>query len=332
MVPILRSGHWHSRARQINRKQIPGVEVALDEVPTISADSMYLHEKGEHPTLMAVDHTSGRVMSYALPDKSILTGDGCIQKRFSRDVDNVGHKDVKIMIQGDQEHCMVALQHEVQRIRTSKTVPVNSPVGESECNGRVGNAIRRVQDRVRKPKCQIECETGMSPEKHLPIMTWIVRWAGEFLSKYSIGVDRKTAYERIRGRTCDRPIAYIGGHVWYKPLNAPATDVEKVEPRMLEGAWLGVNERTEEQLIGTKHGVVKCRTVERRPQGSQWNAAAIAEMKGTTWQPTPGMMTGKVLTAIPKEAHGRRPSGKVGVEVVVENKASDNSEVKTRLS
>ena len=29
---------------------------------------------------------------------------------------------------------------------------------------------------------------------------------------------------------------------------------------MLDGVWLGANERTEEQLVGTKNGVTKCRT------------------------------------------------------------------------
>ena len=50
-------------------------------------------------------------------------------------------------------------------------MPANSPVGESECNGRAANVIRRVQDRVRTLKCHIEDKTGMQFGKHLPIMT-----------------------------------------------------------------------------------------------------------------------------------------------------------------
>ena len=69
----------------------------------------------------------------------------------------------------------------------------------------------------------------MTSDKHLPIMTWIVKLVGELLSKYSIGTDRKTAYERIRGRTCDRPVAFIGEHIWYKPLDAQASDEEKAD-------------------------------------------------------------------------------------------------------
>ena len=63
------------------------------------------------------------------------------------------------------------------------------------------------------------------------------------LSKCSIGIDKKGAYERTMGRTCDKPIAYIGEHIWYKPFDIPANDEDEVEPRMLEGVWLGANER-----------------------------------------------------------------------------------------
>ena len=77
----------------------------------------------------------------------MLGGDGWIQKRLSQDIDNAGHKAVKVCIKSDQEASMVALQHEVQRIREARTIPVNSPVGESESNGRAENAIQRVQDK-----------------------------------------------------------------------------------------------------------------------------------------------------------------------------------------
>ena len=39
------------------------VDSKVDEVPPISMDFMYLHETGEHPILVAADHSSGRVWS-----------------------------------------------------------------------------------------------------------------------------------------------------------------------------------------------------------------------------------------------------------------------------
>ena len=55
-------------------------------------------------------------------------------------------KDAKQGPKSDQEAAMVALQAAIQRIRTAKAIAINSPVGESEANGRVENAIRRVED------------------------------------------------------------------------------------------------------------------------------------------------------------------------------------------
>ena len=124
-------------------KEVPDVEVKLDKVPTVWIDFMYLYEKGVRPTVIAIDHESGRMWSYALKDKTILGGTGWIQKRPSQDTDNAGHNEVEAMTKSDREASMVALQHEVQRLREAKTIPVNSPIGESESNGRVENAMRR---------------------------------------------------------------------------------------------------------------------------------------------------------------------------------------------
>ena len=117
----LRDPHWRIR------KEVPDVEVTMDKVPTISFDHMYLYEKGKQPTLVCIDHESRRVWSYELSTKVVLSGDGWIQRRVAQDIDNAGHKDIRVMVKSDQAHAMVALQEEVQRLRSAKTIPVNSP-------------------------------------------------------------------------------------------------------------------------------------------------------------------------------------------------------------
>ena len=151
--------------RKTQRKEVPDTEVVMDRTPTISVDLMYLHTKGVQPNLVMVDHEAGRIWGYSLNEKSIYTGNGWIQNRIARDIDNAGHKAVKIMVKSDQENSIVALQHEIQRLRDGRTIPINSPVGESESNGRVENAIRRVQDKVRTLKEHLESEAGTSIEK-----------------------------------------------------------------------------------------------------------------------------------------------------------------------
>lgn len=70
------------------RHEVPDVTVSVDRVPTNASDFMYLYDKGVNPTLVAVDDEIGRVWSYALKDKAILTGDGWIQRRLALDIDN----------------------------------------------------------------------------------------------------------------------------------------------------------------------------------------------------------------------------------------------------
>ena len=82
-----------------------------------------------------------------------------------RDIGNAGCVDVKFMFKSDQGASIVTLQHEIQRSRDAKTIPVNSPVGESECNGRVENAIKRVQIKYRTIKAMLEAKFGMKLTK-----------------------------------------------------------------------------------------------------------------------------------------------------------------------
>ena len=61
---------------------------------------------------------------------------------------------------------------------------------------------------------------------------------------------------------------------------------------MQEGVWLGTIERTEEYLIGTDKGVVKCRTIWRKAtEEERWDRSAVESMKGTPWEPEPGRDT-----------------------------------------
>ena len=165
-----------------------------------------------------VDHRHGRVFAYGVPRKGVTAEAEWVPNRMIKDINNMGYKDVKVQIKSDQEPAIVAVQEYIRLNRSSPTILTNSPVGESESNGRVENAIRRIQDKVRTLKEQVESEAGTSIEDMDGLMSWLVRWAGELVTKSSIGKDGKTAYERIRGQTCRRQIAQVGESVLYIPL------------------------------------------------------------------------------------------------------------------
>ena len=174
-------------------------------------------------------------------------------RRLIQDWDNSGMNEIRIILKSDQEPAMTSVQAAVQEIRPKEVMPVNSPVGESECNGRVENAIRRIQEKTRALRHALEHGIKEKTQEDAPIMAWLVRWSAELLSKYSVGDDGKSPYERMRGSQCRTPLVPFGEAVVYLPMKI--VHRSKGEVAKLPGIWLGINERIEETLIGTHRGV-----------------------------------------------------------------------------
>ena len=178
---------------------------------------------------------------------------------------------------------------------------MNSPVGESQSNGRVENAIRRIQEKARALRHHLERGIQQRIPDDSSIMAWFVRWAGGLISKYAIGDDGRSAYERIRGEQCAVPVVPFGEAAMYLPLKtAKHTNGEAVK-RM--GVWLGTIERIEETLVGAIAGVIKCRTVSRLPGNERWNTRLTLDMQRVPWEPVLGRPGQHIPVEI--DPHGR---------------------------
>ena len=122
----------------------------------ISMDYMYLNEKtkGEQentnnpPHLIVVDHKHGRLWAHRMPNNGVWGKAEWVPRRILQDLSNNGMQNVKLHIKTDQEPAMVNVQTTLQELSPNRTIPMNNPVGESECNGRVESAIRRIQKKV----------------------------------------------------------------------------------------------------------------------------------------------------------------------------------------
>ena len=286
---------------------VPDVECKSDGLSKFSIDYMRMDSKDEdksRATMVMVNHEDGGVFAYATPGKGIAGDKYWLPKRMAKDIDNCGSQEVQVQIKSDQEPAIVTVQEEIRAIRRGKTICVNSPVGESECNGRAENAIRRVEVKVRTLRSFIEENTKRKMDMNKPFGTWLIRWAGEILTKYTHGKDGKTPWERRRREACKKAVIPIGEKVLYLPLKTASIHHKKGEPKMEEGIWLGVNGRTEETLIGTTKGVVKCRTVRRLPEDKCWDGELIDKMQGTTWQPVPGYRSDHIPVEI--DEHGKK--------------------------
>ena len=129
----------------------------------------------------------------------------------------------------------------------------------------------------------------------------MVEWAAQLLTRFVVKPNGKTAYQTIKGHTSHKAISAFGESVLYKPNKSSSHTRAKMGDRFLEGVWLGLCLRSDENIIGTPEGVVKARTVRRRPFDEAWNAEAIISMRGTLEFPVPGRKSDH----IPSDVHLR---------------------------
>ena len=145
-----------------------------DVISTVSFDYSYFNDKlgkmtkeeynealskGERmnkPMIVIEDRETGAIVAQGPGDKWIV-------RRIGKDLEEMGYGGTRIILKCDQENPIAAVQQEVIKNRPDvATVLRHSPVGESQSNGRVENAIRRVQEQVRAFYDQLKARTGVS--------------------------------------------------------------------------------------------------------------------------------------------------------------------------
>ena len=94
-------------------------------------------------------------------------------------------------------------------------------------------------------------------------MTWMVKHAGELISKYQLNSDGHTAYYKVFGKPCKDAIVEFGEEVHYR---VSEVDTGSLDGRWESGVWLGIRwKKSKEHNIGTAVGVIKSHAVERNP-------------------------------------------------------------------
>ena len=149
-------------------------------------------------TMVMIKHEDGGIFSYATPHKDIQGDAHRLPTRMAKDIENCGNQNVVVQIQSDQEPAIVNVQEEIRTLRKGRTICTNSPVGESESNGRAENAVKRVQAKFRALRSDLEERIGAKIDVNKPFGSWLVRWAGEVLTRYTRGDDGKTAWSSLR--------------------------------------------------------------------------------------------------------------------------------------
>ena len=117
-------------------------------------------------------------------------------------------------------------------------------------------------------------------------MSWLIRWAAMCVSRYQVGKDGKTPYQRQRGRNCDVGVVPFGEMVLYRVPAVARDRHQALEERWAKGVWLGHARNTPEILVGTTDGVVKAYAIRRLHDADQWDGEYLKAIRGSPmdWQ------------------------------------------------
>ena len=126
-------------------------------------------------------------------------------KDLSNELTSWGHNGGaggKIIVKCDGEASITAVRAALGRYHGGLVIPEEPAKGESRSNGLVEEAGKTIREYAMVYKEHLEEKSGCKIREDSIILQWIIRWAAMALSRYKVGVDGKTAYERRKGRNC----------------------------------------------------------------------------------------------------------------------------------
>ena len=107
-----------------------------------------------------------------------------------------------VLFKPDQEPASIDLINGIIEFRDDPIIPEHFPVGESQSNGLVERAVPSCTDQIRTSKPALEKWIDSTLPPGHPSLARLVQHAGETISRYQLGKDNKTAYERLMGIPC----------------------------------------------------------------------------------------------------------------------------------
>ena len=173
---------------------------------------------------------------------------------------------------------------------------VQSPVGDSQSNGREENAIKKVRNMVKTTFSSLESKWCIRVKRDHPVYPWMFEWAADLMTRLAL------VGQLIRGSKSSRNVAQTGEKILYKPLKLSGHHRGNMEDTFLDCIFLGMILRSDEIILGTTRGVIKTRTLRRRVEEEQWDNEFARSIKGEPRQPVPGINRDHVLTAVSDRA------------------------------
>ena len=261
------------------------------------------------PVLVMRDEGSGALAAHAVSRKGDLEG---IEQQILRDLEKWGMRGV-ITWKSDSEPALLDLMKGVARRREAanpqaRIIPETSPPGDSKANGRAERGVQALEEMVRVLRSQLEDRLGVILPIFHAATTWMIEHAADLITKYQVGQDGMTPFERLRGRAYRGEVFGFGQCVLRRVTGKVQGGV--MEPRWKPAVWLGKRFVTDEHVISLEDGkVVRARGIKPVDTGSSWNWEALKQIQGVPWAPNPEVPDVVLLPRAPEPRGDEEPEG-----------------------
>ena len=123
---------------------------------------------------------------------------------------HTGGPEQQLIVKSDGEPALVAVCEAAIKYHGGKAIQERPAKGQKAENGLIEAAGKDTRELFCSFLTQVEEGTKESLPLDNNLVPWMIRWAAICYSRYAIGRDGRTAFERIRGRSCRAVVVPIG--------------------------------------------------------------------------------------------------------------------------
>ena len=286
---VHRSWCLHCQRARVTGQRHRSGDPARDEdgrMPYVSLDYFYLNSGQEKsdadgilPCLVVKCHKTGRYWANVVPSKG---AELFAVEWLKSCLNETGFKE--LCLKSDNEPAIMALKNKVKEESRLKIHLAEAPVEDHQANGFIEVAVREVKRQVRAMLSDLQERLGFEVEPSHPCMMWLPRHAAYLLTRFRIGPDGKTPYERTFGRSWRIPLVSFGEHILFRPRPPRDGRRHDLAPRVSMGMFVGTGLRNNDIFVMTARGIVKGNTITRRPPEDQFKYENWSELRGVPWR------------------------------------------------
>ncbi|CAK8997551.1 unnamed protein product [Durusdinium trenchii] len=258
-------------------------------IPHVSLDYCYMNAGQEKrsdsesdgilPCLIVKCHKTGRYWANVVPSNgadlfSVVWLKACLNETGFNE----------LVLKSDNEPAMLALKGKVKEESKLKIHMVEAPVEDHQANGYIEVGVWELKRQVRAILSDLQERLGFEVEPSHPCMMWLPRHAAYLRTRFRIGPDGKTPYERTFGKKWGTPLVSFGEHILFRPRPLRDGRRRDLAPRVSMGMYVGTGLRNNDVFVMTARGIVKGNTITRRPPEDQFKYENWSELRGVPWR------------------------------------------------